>query len=348
MALAALPRRDAAAREHLDNLGRQSRPVVLARDRAVGLSGDLGELVPGGALVRGSVLCVESDGPGTGSTSVAFELAAAVTAVGEWAAAIDLDGTLGALAAREAGVALDRFAVVRRVPPSRWATVVAALLDGVSLVLAEVPRGIGAADARRLVARARERDAILVVCAPAGRWQAGAALTLSAESSAWAGLDDAGFLRSRSLARARRGRAARPLRVRERSRASSRGGQSERASVACGAPTGRSSRLALVSPSCSTCRWRSWDPTSISGSSSWPGAGGVGRSASRRSGAGLRRREAEARCAELTVVDADDAADARAFETVVRAVEQLVPQLVLDRPGSLLVSHARSVALLRR
>ncbi|MEX1009468.1 MAG: DNA polymerase Y family protein [Acidimicrobiia bacterium] len=48
---------------------------------------------------------------------------------------------------------------------------------------------------------------------------------------------------------------------------------------------------------------------------------------------GLRRREAEARCAELTVVDADDAADARAFETVVRAVEQLVPLLVLDRPG---------------
>lgn len=48
---------------------------------------------------------------------------------------------------------------------------------------------------------------------------------------------------------------------------------------------------------------------------------------------GLRRREAEARCAELTVVDSDDAADARAFEAVVRAVEQIVPQLVLDRPG---------------
>ena len=50
---------------------------------------------------------------------------------------------------------------------------------------------------------------------------------------------------------------------------------------------------------------------------------------------GLRRREAEARCAALEVVDADDAADARAFETVVRAVEQLVPRLVLDRPGRL-------------
>ena len=145
------------------------------------------------------MLCVESDVPGAGSTSVAFELAAAVTAVGEWAAAVDLDGTLGALAAREAGVTLDRFAVVRRVPPARWATVVAALLDGVSLVMAEVPRGIGAATHagwRRAPANARRSS---WCCAPAGRWQAGAALTLRAESSAWAGLDDAGFLGSRSL-----------------------------------------------------------------------------------------------------------------------------------------------------
>ena len=50
---------------------------------------------------------------------------------------------------------------------------------------------------------------------------------------------------------------------------------------------------------------------------------------------GLRRREAEARCAGLVVLDADDAADARAFELVVRVVEELVPRLVLERPGQL-------------
>jgi protein ImuB len=50
---------------------------------------------------------------------------------------------------------------------------------------------------------------------------------------------------------------------------------------------------------------------------------------------GLRRREAEARCAGLTVIDADDSSDARAFDVVVRAVEELVPLLVLDRPGRL-------------
>jgi hypothetical protein len=215
MALAALPRslprRDAAAREHLAEVGGRAQPLVLARDRAVPLTGELTGLVPGGSLARGSVIGVE----GPGGTSVGFGLAAAVTALGEWAAAVDLDGTLGALAAREAGVALERFAVARRVPPARWATVVAALLDGVSLVLAEIPLGVRAADARRLAARAREREALLVVRtvdAVEGRWAAGTSLTFRAGGSEWIGLDDAGFLTGRAL-RVRvegRGAAARP------------------------------------------------------------------------------------------------------------------------------------------
>ena len=196
MALAALPRRDEMSRAHLEDVGRRSQAFVLARERAVSLSGELERLVPGGALTRGSVLRVD----GGGATSVAYELAAAVTAIGEWVTAVDLEGTLGALAARETGVALDRFAVVRRVPPSRWATVIAALLDGTSLVLAEVPRGINAGDARRLTARAREREAILVVCSPPERWQAGAALTFVAESRAWDGPEEVGFLTRRALA----------------------------------------------------------------------------------------------------------------------------------------------------
>ncbi len=50
---------------------------------------------------------------------------------------------------------------------------------------------------------------------------------------------------------------------------------------------------------------------------------------------GLRRREAEARCPGLVVVDADEGAEVRAFERVVRAIEQISPRLVLDRPGRL-------------
>ncbi|HEY7105023.1 MAG TPA: hypothetical protein VH986_01335 [Acidimicrobiia bacterium] len=214
MALAALPRtprRDAAAREHLAGVGSRTQPLVLARDRAIPLAGQLTDLVPGGSLVRGAVIGVE----GPGGTSVGFGLAGAVTALGEWAAAVELDGTLGALAAREAGVSLERFAVARRVPPARWATVVAALLDGVSLVLAELPRGVRAGDARRLAARAREREALLVVSAAdavEGRWGAGTSLTFRAEGSEWIGLDDAGYLTGRALqVRVEgRGAAARP------------------------------------------------------------------------------------------------------------------------------------------
>ncbi|MET0895929.1 MAG: hypothetical protein ABWY80_08765, partial [Acidimicrobiia bacterium] len=97
MGLAALPRRDADARDRLEQLGVQARPMVLARERAIELgppagadAGGLAALVPGGALTRGSVLRVVGD---AGATTVGFELAAAVTAVGEWAAVVDLDSS---------------------------------------------------------------------------------------------------------------------------------------------------------------------------------------------------------------------------------------------------------------
>ena len=208
-----IPRRDEQARAQLEVVAQGARPLVLARDRSVALDGALADLVPGGAVVRGSVLRV-AGAPGAGSTTVAFELAAAFTALGEWAAAVDLDATLGPLAAAEAGVALERFAVVRRVPPARWATVVAALLDGVSLVLAEVPRGVRLGDARRLEARVREREAVLVAAEPHGVvWPAGAAYVVHAAASAWDGLEPgAGVLAGRRLqVRVEgRGQAARP------------------------------------------------------------------------------------------------------------------------------------------
>ena len=50
---------------------------------------------------------------------------------------------------------------------------------------------------------------------------------------------------------------------------------------------------------------------------------------------GLRRREAEARCAGLTVIDRDAAAEARVFEAVARATEPITPAVVLERPGVL-------------
>ena len=50
---------------------------------------------------------------------------------------------------------------------------------------------------------------------------------------------------------------------------------------------------------------------------------------------GMRRREAEARCPGLAVVDADPGGEAAAFELVARAVEAVTPRVELSRPGLL-------------
>ncbi|MFC3500461.1 DNA polymerase Y family protein [Micromonospora krabiensis] len=49
---------------------------------------------------------------------------------------------------------------------------------------------------------------------------------------------------------------------------------------------------------------------------------------------GLRKREAQGRCPQLTVVDYDPGRDARAFEPVVAAVEELVAGVEVVRPGA--------------
>jgi protein ImuB len=55
---------------------------------------------------------------------------------------------------------------------------------------------------------------------------------------------------------------------------------------------------------------------------------------------GLRRREAQARCPELVVLMADPDRDARVFERVALAVEELAPGVEVVRPG-LLALHAQ-------
>ena len=82
-------------------------------------------------------------------------------------------------------MALERCAIVRPVAPDRWATVVGALIDGVSLVAAVVPPGLRPGDARRLTARARERATVLVALGP---WPVEASLRLHAQGRDWSGL----------------------------------------------------------------------------------------------------------------------------------------------------------------
>lgn len=49
--------------------------------------------------------------------------------------------------------------------------------------------------------------------------------------------------------------------------------------------------------------------------------------------AGMRRRESQARCPALVVIDHDPARDARTFEPVVAALEALIPRIEISEPG---------------
>jgi protein ImuB len=53
---------------------------------------------------------------------------------------------------------------------------------------------------------------------------------------------------------------------------------------------------------------------------------------------GMRRREAQGRCPSADVIAVDEGADARAFEAVVAAVEELCPRVEVVRPGVLAFS----------
>ncbi len=162
-------------------------------------------LLPGGGLRRGSVVAVQ------GSTALLLALLAAATGQGAWAAVVGV-GDLGVLAAAEAGVVVRRLALVPRPGPDP-ALVAAALLDGVGLVALSGADRMPSGARRSLVARARQRGAVLL---PLGRWP-GADVELNCRVEAWHGAEAGhGRLRSREVVvcAVGRGAAAQPRTVR--------------------------------------------------------------------------------------------------------------------------------------
>jgi len=198
----------------------------------------LRQLLPDG-LRRGSTVAV------TSSVSLLLALLGAASAAGAWTAMVGMPA-ISAEAAVEAGIALDRLAIINpsagredtsrgghgelavRTGPS-WTTVVGTLLDAVDLVVAQpgasgVPAGaasgtrgwtgrVSDGDARRLTARARSKGGILVLFGPqAASWPA-VEIELSATHGRWTGIDRGyGRLRQRQLllSATGRGRSARP------------------------------------------------------------------------------------------------------------------------------------------
>ncbi|MFC7548428.1 hypothetical protein [Plantactinospora sp. GCM10030261] len=184
---------------------------------------ELTSLLPGRGLRRGSTVAVATGRGGPdprtlaaghptpgGGTSLVLALLAEASRAGSWCAVVGVP-TLGAVAAADVGIALDRLALVPH-PGPEWATVVAALIDGVDVVVVAAPGVVSASVASRLAARARQRGSVLV---PYGRWD-GADVTLQVLRGVWEGLGQGrGRLRRREVTvRARgRGAAARPKEV---------------------------------------------------------------------------------------------------------------------------------------
>jgi hypothetical protein len=162
----------------------------------------LAEVLPGG-LRRGSTVAV------SGSVSLLLATLGAASAGGAWCALVGFP-RISAEAAAEYGIDLSRLAIVPE-PGSGWTTAIGALLDAVDIVATRPPRLVPG-DVRRLAARARTREAILM---PYGEWP-GADVRLRASASQWSGIGDGtGRLKARRLEvhAEGRGQAARPRTV---------------------------------------------------------------------------------------------------------------------------------------
>ena len=181
----------AAALARLRSLVDRTRPVSMADQRTLPVLPGLEGLLPGRGLQRGSTVQV---GGHAGATALALAMAAGPTRAGSWVACVGL-AELGWAAAAEAGVDLDRVAVVRT-PDASWGTVTAALVDAFDVVLCGLGHSPSSTEARRLTARARERGSVLILvggrtagAGPARRaWPGAADVELSVISSEWSGI----------------------------------------------------------------------------------------------------------------------------------------------------------------
>ncbi len=193
------------------SLASRARPVSSSRDQLLPLLPPLRPLLPRGGLQRGAVITVSTGdgtpggtagrgagGAGGGAGMLAFALLAAASAAGSWCAAVGT-GDPGILAIAEMGVDLDHLALVPGPGPA-WPEVTALLVDDMDVVLVSPPGRVRAVVARRLVARARQKRAVLVVRTGPGGWPEGPDVHLTVEDGTWAGVDRGhGHLRGRHV-----------------------------------------------------------------------------------------------------------------------------------------------------
>lgn len=194
-------------RRGLQVLAERVRPVAASRTRLLPVLPPVAALLPDGGLRRGTVVrCT-----GTAAPSLAMAVAAGPSAAGSWCATVGLD-EVGVLAAAGYGVDPERLVVVRA-RPAEWAFAAGVLIDGIDLLVLAPPRHARPAAARTLVARARDRGAVVLVVDERPGFPA--ELELVVEAAQWHGLaEGGGRLRSRrvSVVASGRGSAVRPVR----------------------------------------------------------------------------------------------------------------------------------------
>jgi hypothetical protein len=157
-------------------------PTTLAHQRTLPVVDPLAALLPAGSLVRGQAVACR----GVAAPSLALALAIEATVAGAWLAVVGMPW-LGVEAAAELGIPLERLV---RVDPgdSDWADITAAVLDGFEVVITPVPRRLPAAPLRRVQARVRAREAVLVAVGDPGPLAAD--VVVESSTQMWEGIEN--------------------------------------------------------------------------------------------------------------------------------------------------------------
>jgi hypothetical protein len=182
----------------------------LARHRTLPVVAAMAPLLPSGALVRGQTVSCR----GVAAPSLALALAVEATASGAWLAVVDVPW-LGVEAAAELGIPLERLVRVDGGDgagrASGWADLTAAVLDGFEVVITRIPRRLGAGARRRVQARVKAREAVLLVVGDPSE----ADVVMETSAPVWEGVEQGwGHLRGRRVTVEATGRRVpRPLRT---------------------------------------------------------------------------------------------------------------------------------------
>lgn len=145
-------------------------------------------IMPDAGLRAGSAYTLDTAG------ALLLALLAESSQAGAWCALVGLP-EVGVEAAGQAGVVLDRLALVPR-PGGRWLAVVAALAEVIGVIAVRPGGAVRPADASRLTARLWDREATLLVV---GEWPRAEA-ALRVEAPHWFGVGAGhGYLTGREV-----------------------------------------------------------------------------------------------------------------------------------------------------